>query len=185
VPLAGEDGVVCSVSSDDRHRFSKPQRPSIRLIAGAGVEGDAHAGEFVQHRFLARRNRRIKNRRQVHLINGELLDQVRALGFVVQPGELGENITIRGIDLPVLPLASLLQFESGAEIEVSGLRTPCVYIDRFQYGLKRAMIVNGADGRPPYRAGIMGIVRAGGMVSPGDRMRVFLPEAPRKPLPAL
>jgi MOSC domain-containing protein YiiM len=180
-----DEGVVCAVSSDDRHRFSKSNRPSIRLVADSGVEGDVHAGEFVQHRFLARRNRRTRNLRQVHLIQSELLDEVRALGFVVKPGELGENITTRGIDLPALPLASLLQFESGAEIDVTGLRTPCVYIDRFQKGLQRAMIVNGSDGRPPYRSGIMGIVRTGGVVSRGDRVRVLLPDSPWQPLPAL
>jgi MOSC domain-containing protein YiiM len=176
-------GKVVAVSSDDAHRFSKPVRPSIRLIEGFGIEGDAHAGRFVKHRWLARRDRQMENRRQVHLMHEELFDQLREQGFKVAPGDLGENITTRGIDLLSLPLGCLIHLGETAVLEATGVRMPCGYIDRFQKGLKRRMISKTPDGKPIYQSGIMAIVRAGGTVAGGDPIKIVPPSEPWSPLP--
>jgi MOSC domain-containing protein YiiM len=176
-------GTVVAVSSDPAHRFSKWVKPHVRLIENFGIDGDDHAGPFVKHRFDARRTPSRPNLRQIHLIQCELFSELKALGFVVQPGELGENVTTRDLDLLRLPLTCRLHLGESAVVELTGLRTPCVYIDRFQKGLKRAMIVK--DQKQKFRAGVLGVVRHGGKVTPGDRVEVELPQQPWTPLPAL
>jgi MOSC domain-containing protein YiiM len=93
------DGVVAAVARSETHTMSKPVRESIVLVAGLGVDGDAHQGVRVKHRSRARRDPMAPNLRQVHLIQGELLDELAAGGFSLAPGELGENVTTRGVDL--------------------------------------------------------------------------------------
>lgn len=167
---------VVSVASDVTHRFSKPVREFVRLIAGYGIEGDAHAGAMVQHRYLAKRNASLPNLRQVHLIQAELFDALGLEGYAVHAGALGENITTRGVDLLALPLGTQLRLGATAIIELTGLRVPCSYIDKFKLGLKRKMIIRGADG-PPYRAGVMAVVIASGEVKPGDPVNVTFQQA--------
>jgi MOSC domain-containing protein YiiM len=174
---------VIAVQCDDRHRFNKPSRLSVRLIAGHGIEGDAHAGRFIQHRYQARQMPELPNNRQVHLIQSELFDEVRELGFTVGPGDLGENITTRGFDLLGLPLGTFLHLGESAVVELTGLRTPCGYIDKFQKGLKRAMIVRAPSG-VTFRAGVLGVVRSSGDVAAHDAISVELPTQ-RITLPAI
>jgi hypothetical protein len=144
-------GSVLSVSQSPRHSFSKPVRNSITLVKDQGVEGDAHAGAFVKHRYLARWRPRLLNERQVHLIDQALFDDLRRDCFDVHPGELGENVTTRGIDLLNLPFGTELTVGSSAVVELRGLRTPCVLIDRFQKGLLKALVRKGD--LPGFRAG--------------------------------
>jgi hypothetical protein len=179
-----QKGIVVSVSRDDDHRFSKPLVASVRLIEGYGIEGDAHAGRFMKHRYLVKRQPTLANNRQVHLIQFDLFRELAKLGFEVNPGELGENITTSGIDLLALPLGCLLRVGTSAAVELTGLRTPCGYIDRFRKGLKRAMIVR-TDAGPTFRAGVLGVVRATGEVACGDVTAVELPTRTWAPLPAL
>jgi len=167
-------GTVISVHCDNAHRFSKPSKPCVRLIEGHGIEGDAHAGRFINHRSQAKKMPEMPNNRQVHLIQAELFDEVKELGFELRPGELGENITTHGIDLLRLPLGTLLYLGRSAVVELTGLRTPCGYIDKFRKGLKRAMIVKTPDG-VTFRAGVLGIVRSGGDVGPQDQIEAQLP----------
>jgi MOSC domain len=174
--------VVAAVSRNPRHRFSKQNELWIRLLAGLGVEGDAHAGETVKHRSRVRFNPRAPNLRQVHLIHGELHDELRAAGFDVHPGDMGENVTTRGIDLLSLPTGARLHLGETAVVEVTGLRNPCVQLDRFQQGLTAATLDRDENGELVRKAGIMGIVLAGGDVRPGDPIRVELPDAPHQPL---
>jgi MOSC domain-containing protein YiiM len=176
-------GTVVSVSSDDAHRFSKIVRQSVRLIEGYGVEGDAHAGRFVQHRYEAKKAPLRSNRRQVHLIQSELFEEMRGLGFVIAPGDLGENITTAGIDLLALPLGAKLHLGESAVVELTGLRTPCGLIDKFKKGLKRSMIVR-MSGAVTFRAGVLAIVTSSGDLRPGDLVRAELP-ASRHALPAI
>lgn len=180
-PLA--PGKVVAVSLDDRHRFGKAPRLSIVMAAGRGIEGDAHCGPYVKHRYLARRDPRALNLRQVHLIPNQLLDALRKEGYEIGPGRLGENITTAGLDLELLPLNTELLLGATARIRLTGLRMPCVLIDRFAAGLK-SRLANGTPG-PPFRAGVMGIVADGGDVFPGDDIGVELPDPPRWPLPTL
>jgi hypothetical protein len=156
---AAVEGTVVAVASDRAHRFSKPLRDAIMLVAGHGVEGDAHAGPFVRHRYLARRRPSLANLRQVHLIPGELFDEMRRFGYDLRSGELGENVTTSGLDLEQLPLGSLLRLGATAAVELTGLRTPCVLIDRFRTGLKEHL-TQAVASRPKFRCGVLGIVMA-------------------------
>ena len=176
-------GSVVAVAIDAKHRFSKTPRLSIILTTGNGVEGDAHYGEFVGHRYLARRNPRAPNLRQVHLIPSELFDALRNSGFDVGPGDLGENITTAGLELETLPLNTELHIGASVNIRLTGLRTPCILIDRFRSGLKGRLL--GATPHQPFQAGIMAVVSEGGEISPGDPIRAILPERPHLPLPPL
>jgi MOSC domain-containing protein YiiM len=117
----------------------------------------------------------------VHLIHGELHDELAAAGFTVKPGDIGENITTRGIELLKLPRGARLQIGGESIVEVTGLRTPCRQIERFQAGLLAA-VSQDANGNPQFRSGIMGIVLKGGIVRPGDTIRVELPDGPHEKL---
>jgi MOSC domain-containing protein YiiM len=139
-------GTVVSVNSDDAHRFGKIARQSVRLIEGHGIEGDVHAGHFVQHRYQAKKAPFTPNFRQVHLLQSELFEEMRGFGFVIEPGDLGENITTVGVDLLELPLGAQLHLGESAVVQLTGLRTPCALIDKFKTGLKRSMIADAAWG---------------------------------------
>jgi len=173
---------VVAVSRSPTHSFSKPEVESIRLLAGLGVEGDAHAGETVKHRSRVKADPTQANLRQVHLIQAELFDELAAKGFSVAPGELGENVTTRGIDLLGLPAGARLRIGPTAVVEVTGLRNPCIQIDRFQKGLLAAVLDRDGQGRLVRKAGIMGIVLTGGEIRPGDGIAVTLPPPPHRPL---
>ncbi len=176
------DGVVIAVSLDPGHAFSKLEWPSITLLAGLGVAGDAHAGRTVQHRSRVARDPSVPNLRQVHLIHAELHDELYRLGYDVQPGGMGENVTTRGLDLLGLSEGSRLAIGPQAVLEVTGLRNPCTQLDGFRPGLMRAVLDRDADGALVRKAGIMAVVLAGGMVGPGDRIVATAPAGPHRPL---
>lgn len=175
-------GTVAAVSCGATHAFSKSNQPVIRLLAGLGVEGDAHMGETVKHRSRVRRDPTQPNLRQVHLIQTELLDELNAAGFSVSAGWMGENITTRGIDLLGLPTGTRLRLGDDAVVEVTGLRNPCAQLDDFQSGLMSAVLDRDEDGNLVRKAGIMGIVLAGGEVRPDDEIHVELPSPPHQSL---
>ena len=176
------NGTVVAVASDAKHAFTKPTKEAIKLVEDHGVEGDAHAGRFIQHRYLAKKMPAAPNNRQVHLIASELFTELASSGFNVAPGDLGENVTTKGLDLIGFPLGTRLQIGNSAIIELTGLRTPCVLIDRFQKGLKRAMIMK--HQHPRVRCGVLGVVRATGHIAPGDAVNVKLPSS-QQTLPEL
>jgi MOSC domain-containing protein YiiM len=175
-------GVVTAVSLRKGHHFSKTNSQSIRLLKGLGVDGDAHMGETVKHRSRVAKDPTQPNLRQVHLLHEELFDELQARNFVVRPGEMGENITTRGIDLLGLPIGARLHLGDTAIVEVTGLRNPCVQIDRFQQGLLAATLDRDADGHLIRKAGVMSIVVTGGDVRPGDAIKIELPAEPHRRL---
>ncbi|MEO7260667.1 MAG: MOSC domain-containing protein [Jatrophihabitantaceae bacterium] len=177
--MSSEQPLVVAVNLAARHRFSKAPAERIELIAGHGVQGDAHAGATVKHRSRARWNPSQPNLRQVHLMHAELFDELAEQGFDVEPGQLGENITTRGVDLLNLPAGTLLRIGPTATVEVTGLRNPCVQIDRFQPGLLKAVLIKDDEaGRLIRKVGIMGVVVHDGPVSPADQIAVELPAPP-------
>jgi MOSC domain-containing protein YiiM len=176
------NSIVVAVSRSQKHTFGKPVQDSIRLLAGLGVEGDAHLGATVKHRSRVARDPTVPNLRQVHLIHSELHDELRAAGFVLAPGEIGENITTRGIDLLGLPAGTRLRLGADAVVEITGLRNPCYQLDNFQLGLMAATLARDAHGKLVRKAGVMGIVLIGGEVRAGDAIAVELPPAPHRPL---
>ena len=173
---------VVSVSRDPEHRFSKEVVDDIVLIAGLGVEGDAHAGTTVQHRSRVARDPSQPNLRQVHLVHAELFDEVQDSGFEVAPGELGENVTTRGVDLLGLPRGAVLRLGPDAVVEVTGLRNPCVQIDGFEAGLMRELVTRDGTGQVVRKAGVMAVVLAGGRVAPDDEVVVELPDGEHEAL---
>ncbi|MCD7444873.1 MOSC domain-containing protein [Streptomyces lincolnensis] len=175
-------GTVSAVSSSGTYSFTKPNRESITLLAGLGVEGDVHAGVTVKHRFRMRKDPSQPNLRQVHLMHEELFEEVRGAGFEVAAGELGENVTTRGVDLLGLPVGTRLRLGDEAVVEVTGLRNPCAQIDTFRQGLMKQVVGRDTDGSVRFKSGIMGVVLTGGVVRPGDGVEVLLPEGPHRPL---
>ncbi|MFJ6701057.1 MOSC domain-containing protein [Streptomyces sp. NPDC091272] len=173
---------VIAVSSNGTYSFTKPNRDSITLLAGLGVEGDVHAGVTVKHRSRMAQDPTRPNLRQVHLIHRELFEEVHEAGFEVAPGQLGENVTTTGIDLLALPVGTLLHLGGEAVVEVTGLRNPCLQIDCFQDGLLKQVVGRDDDGHIVRKAGIMSVVRTGGTVRPGDAVGVVLPAEPHRPL---
>jgi MOSC domain-containing protein YiiM len=174
--------IVTSVSRSQGHTFSKRKELMIRLVSGLGVEGDAHRGEKVKHRYAARKNPDAPNLRQVHLMHEELFEVLRAGGFDVQPGAIGENVTTRGLDLLALPQGARLRLGAEAVVEVTGLRNPCRQIDEFARGLTAALLGRDAEGRLIRKAGVMAIVITGGDVKAGDAITVKLPAGEQRPL---
>ncbi|MFF7530276.1 MOSC domain-containing protein [Streptomyces bobili] len=174
-------GTVTAVSSNGEYSFTKPNRDSITLLAGLGVEGDVHAGVTVKHRSRVAQDPTQPNLRQVHLVQEELFDEVGAAGFTVAPGDLGENITTRGIDLLALPAGTLLRI-GAAVLEVTGLRNPCLQIDNFRQGLLKQVVGRDEAGNIVRKAGVMSIVKEGGVVRPGDVVEAELPSGPHRPL---
>lgn len=180
--LGATDGVVAAVSRSERHTFSKLAVDSVQLLAGLGVEGDAHMGATVKHRSRVRVDPSQPNLRQVHLIHEELFDELRGQGFDVAAGQLGENITTRGIDLLGLPTGTRLHLGDAAVLEVTGLRNPCSQIDALRPGLTRAVLGRNEDGTIRRKTGVMAVVLAGGRVRAGDGIRLTLPAGEHVPL---
>lgn len=175
-------GVVMAVSRSGTHTMSKPNAASITLLAGLGVEGDAHQGVTVKHRSRVAKDPTVPNLRQVHLIHAELHDELRTAGFDLVSGQMGENITTRGVDLLGLPVGAKLTLGDAAVVEITGLRNPCYQLDGLQQGLMGATLDRDAAGNLIRKAGIMGIVLTGGEVRPGDAIVVELPPPPHEPL---
>lgn len=177
--------VVVAVSRVARHEFSKARQDAIRLVEGFGIEGDVHAGATVKHVAVARKRPAEPNLRQVHLMHAELHDELNAKGFHVTPGDIGENVTTRGVDLLGLPLGTRLRLGGEAVVELTGVRTPCSQLDRFQKGLLKAVVDRDADGNVVLKPGVMAVVVAGGEVRAGDAIGIELPDGEQRPLPAI
>jgi MOSC domain-containing protein YiiM len=175
-------GSVLAVCTSPRHGFSKPPVLMIRLVAGLGVEGDAHAGVMVKRRSRVARDPSQPNLRQVHLVHAELFDELAGQGFRLAPGDVGENVTTRGVDLLALPAGARLRLGETALVEITGLRNPCVQLDACQPGLMRAMLGRDAAGLPVRKCGVMGVVLEGGDVRAGDPIAVSLPATPHRRL---
>jgi MOSC domain-containing protein YiiM len=166
---------VVGVSSKETPGIPKISRHAITLVAGHGVDGDYHAGAFVRHRSRAAKTPDVPNRRQVHLIQSELFDEVAPLGIKVSAGQMGENITTRGLALLDLAPGARLHLGESAVVEVTGVRNPCNQLDAVDERLLTQVAIKCDDGSIIRKAGIMGIVLEGGVVLPGDAIRVETP----------
>lgn len=174
---------VLATARHGSHAFSKPLAPEgITLVAGLGVEGDAHCGAAVRHRSRVARDPTQPNLRQVHLIQAELFAELAARGFAIAPGAMGENLTTEGVDLLALPTGTLLRVGATALLAVTGLRNPCAQIEAFAPGLLAAVLDRDTAGGLVRKAGVMAVVVEGGAVRPGDAIALSLPPAPHRPL---
>lgn len=176
--LNTQSAVVLALHLSPEHSFSKRQQTEIELLAGHGVKGDAHCGVTVKHRSRVAVDPNQPNLRQVHLVHQELLEELRAAGFRVEPGTIGENVTTSGLDILSLPRGTRLRLGETATIELTGLRNPCVQLDHVQQGLTQAVLGRDADGQLIRKAGVMAIVLSDGTVRPGDPISVELPPLP-------
>ncbi len=176
---------VVAVARSANHTFSKPAEDAIVLETGLGVVGDAHNGVTVKHRSRVKKDPMQPNLRQVHLIHDELFAELSAKGYEIVAGDLGENITTRGIDLLGLPQGARLAIGANAIVEITGLRNPCVQIDAFKRGLMHAVLDKTPDGALIRKAGVMGVVLAGGAIAPGDMIAIELPIGEQRPLEAV
>jgi MOSC domain-containing protein YiiM len=174
--------IIIALASSGSHTMQKAKRDALRLVAGLGVEDDAHAGKTVKHRSRVARDPSQPNLRQVHLIHSELHDELRARGFPVDPGQMGENVTTRGVYLLALPAGARLHLGASAVVEVTGLRNPCMQLDGIHPGLMKAVLDRDGEGDLVRKAGIMAIVLAGGEVRVGDAIGIELPAEPHRPL---
>jgi MOSC domain-containing protein YiiM len=177
-----QQGTVIAVSCSPRHTMRKLNQLVIRLVAGHGVEGDAHSGVTIKHRSRLARTPHAPNLRQVHLIHAELHDELLAQRLPIAPGDMGENVTTRGIDLLSLPAGTRLRLGDVAIVEVTGLRNPCKQLDDIHPGLMAATLARSRTGQLIRKAGVMSIVLAGGEVRPGDPIHVELPAPPHRTL---
>lgn len=173
---------ILAVSSSPRHEFSKEPAEILTLVAGQGVRGDAHSGHTVKHRSRVARDPFQPNLRQVHLIHAELFAELAAKGYAIAPGQLGENLTTAGVDLLALPTDTELRIGAEVVLRVTGLRNPCVQLDRFKPGLVAAVLDRTPDGQLVRKAGVMAVVLVGGEVRPGDAIHVSLPSGAHRPL---
>ncbi len=171
-------GSVLSVACDKGHNFSKPTRDSITLVAGLGVEGDAHFGKTVQHLARIKIDPDVPNLRQGHLIHAELHEELKASGYNIKPGEMGENITTQGINLLELPRGTVLIIGNEAQIEITGLRNPCRQLNDFKDGLMQAVLDKDEEGNLIRKSGVMGVVKNSGPVRAGDQIQLELPAGP-------
>ena len=172
---------VVAVHVSDEHSFSKQPAARIVLDEGLGVRGDAHYGVTVQHRSRVAKDPSEPNLRQVHLMPMEVLEELGRAGYDVAPGELGENITTRGVPLFDLAVGTRLTMAE-ATITVTGLRNPCRQIDDFRPGLLKRLVRTTDDGRVERLAGVMAVVSRGGTVADGDPIEVLAPPGPQMPL---
>jgi len=182
MPTRYATGIVVAVSASPHHTMRKSNQLVIRLVAGRGVEGDAHAGETVRHRSRRKQAPHAPNLRQVHLIHAELHDELRARGISVAPGDMGENVTTRGIDLLSLPVGTRVRLGDAATLQITGLRNPCRQLDDLQPGLMAATLARGPDRAVIRKAGVMSVVLTGGEVRPGDPIVVERPALPYRAL---
>ncbi len=182
-PFAIQEGQwVLAVHLSPNHSFSKPTAPSVKLVAGLGVLGDAHSGAMVKHRSRVAKDPTQPNLRQVHLVHAELLEELQRCGHPVELGSIGENLTTIGLDLLALPRGARLHVGADAVIVITGLRNPCRQLDEFSPGLMAAVLDRAADGRLIRKAGVMGVVEKSGTVAAGDRITVVNPSGPQLPL---
>lgn len=173
------EGKIVAVSRAPRHGFAKEAQPSIRLLKGEGLEGDAHRGTTVQHLYQVRRDATQPNLCQVHLFAAEKLEEMAQAGFVLGPGEMGENVLTRGVELLRLPRHTRVRLGAEAVVEITGLRTPCSQIDGYRTGLQKLLWgPRDAKGKRERRAGVMAVVVMSGEVFPGDLLVAELPPEP-------
>ena len=173
---------IQALARDGAHRFSKQPVDNLKLLIGLGVEGDAHAGVTVKHRSRVARDPSQPNLRQLHLLHAEIFAELAPQGFALKPGDIGENVTTRGLDLLGLGTGTRLCLGREAIIEITGLRNPCAQLDHFQAGLMAAMLGRDEAGGLIRKSGVMAIVLQGGVLRQGDPIMVIPPASPHRPL---
>lgn len=177
-----ETPMVLSLHKSATHSMEKFASDSLKLITDFGVEGDVHAGATVKHRSRLLTQKHKPNLRQVHLIGKELHDELAEKGFEVKPGQMGENILTKDIDLMALPEGSMLQIGEEVELVIQGIRNPCKQLNGIHKGLMKAVLDKDSEGNLIRKAGVMATVKKGGWIHRNDKIHVTYPPQPHKAL---
>ena len=139
---------LVSVNTSAVKQFRKLPRSEGRLVANFGLEGDRHAG---------------RPDRQVSILNAETVDELAQRGMPVEPGILGENITVEGVAVMQLHDGARLRIGQ-AELEITGDRPACREMLEIHADALKAMVG---------RAGKMARVVRGGTIRPGDPIELI------------
>lgn len=162
----GSIKTVCKKSEPKLPKFPVEE---IHLIENHGVEGDYHAGEFIRHRYLARKDPTRPNHRQVLITDTSIYQTLANQGFQIDHGMLGENIVMEGVNVMVLPIGSKLTINE-AILEITEIREPCYQLNDMHPGLQDAVMPD-RNNEKTWNAGMMAIVLQGGSVKPGDKFQ--------------
>jgi MOSC domain-containing protein YiiM len=139
---------LVSINANASREFRKLPQAEGHLIADFGLEGDRHAGRPL---------------RQLSILNVETVTELREAGMPVEPGVLGENVTVEGV--PVMQLNDGTRMRIGeAEVEITGDRPACKELLGVHKDALRAMLG---------RTGKMARVIRGGTVRPGDPIELI------------
>ena len=141
------------IVSDPEDHYARVPLTSATLIVGQGIEGDRKGGH---------------PQRQLNLMSFETLQALGEEGFQTEPGQMGEQIVIRGLDVGRLAEGDGLQIGAQARVEIVSHRTGC---ERFEH----------LQGKSPRlaagRMGVMAKVVADGAIRVGDPVKVLRAEA--------
>jgi MOSC domain-containing protein YiiM len=171
--MATVDAVCISVP--DVRVAKAPQDEAF--LGPHGFVGDRHEAEFRESRDGS--GHRPNHRQWSAVSTDEVLQLCADLGvdppFVL--GSLGENLRLSGVKLAEIPEGSVLEMPSGAKLLVSGRNDPCISAAKElseTYGSPVGQhFVKQAFGR----RGILGTVLETGLVRPGDKVTILLPDA--------
>lgn len=136
-----------AVCASDAKGTAKAEIPGVRLIAGHGLEGDAHAGPW---------------HRQVSMLDVEAIEEMRAAGLALAFGAFGENLVVDGLSVRELGL--------GSEVEIGAARLMVTQIGKTCHNPCAIFHTVGRCIMP--EQGVFMEVIEGGTVAPGDEVSV-------------
>jgi hypothetical protein len=165
--MADRNGKILAVCLSPEPGIPKYEKREIHLIPDLGVEGDYHAGKFVRHRYLVKKDPARLNNRQVLLIDTLILGKLKSEGIELKPGQMGENILVDGIDLMSLEIGTRIQI-GPVLLQLSETRNPCAQLNVSHPNLLEAVQPK-SDGKIVLIAGVFAEILNGGSISPGDQ----------------
>jgi len=179
--LEDTTGRVVAVCRNAEPGLPKLIVDEVRLIEDWGVEGDYHAGKFVRHRYLAKKDPTQPNLRQVCIVDAAAFAAMRERNLQIGPGMMGENITVEGVAVMQLAIGTRLSI-SEALVEVTEVRIPCKQLNGIVAGLLKAVSPGagarrrrgGRAGGCSHRVSMMGLpypLIGAGIVEHGDTAR--------------
>jgi MOSC domain-containing protein YiiM len=140
---------LISINANATKEFRKlPLREGV-LVQDFGLEGDRHAGRPL---------------RQVSILNVETVTELAQKGMPVEPGILGENVTVEGVPVMELPEGTRLKIGNNVELEITGDRPACKELLAVHKNALKEMLG---------RTGKMARVVRGGTVRPGDPIELI------------
>lgn len=141
-------GTIKAVCTSTERGVAKRPVEQAQIVENSGILGDAHAGTW---------------HRQISLLGLDSVRKMQAAGADVGPGDFGENIDVEGIDLPSLPVGTMLRLGEQVLVEVTQIGKEC-HEHCAIYELVGDCVMP--------REGIFVRVLRGGIIRPGDEIVV-------------